>query len=158
MKQTEQPEIKFDKFILEKANLVVNSDFLFPEGGVSVDFKINFNQKLDNIKGCLKTTLEVTVEFKDVANPPIEIDVSVAGYFSVKDLKNSKALEEFSVVNAPAFIFPFAREIIANLTLKSGFPPLLLPPGNIRELVGQSKVKSVNKKPTKEKPVKKIKK
>lgn len=158
MKQTEQPGINFDKFILEKANLVVNSDFSFPEGGVSVDFKTSFSQKLDNVKGCLKTILEVTVEFKDVANPPIEIDVSVAGYFSVKDLKNLKALEEFSAVNAPAFIFPFAREIIANLTLKSGFPPLLLPPGNIINLVGQSKVKSANKKSVKKKSAKKIKK
>ncbi len=158
MNQADQPSINFDKFILEKVNFNVNSDFSFPEGGVPVDFDIQINQNIDAVKGHLKTNLDVSVIFKGVENPPIDIHVLFAGYFSVKDLKDIKDLEEFSEINAPAFLFPFAREIIANLTLKSGFPPLLLPPTNIQALKGRLKAKSVKKKAVKVKPAKKTKK
>jgi preprotein translocase subunit SecB len=38
-------------------------------------------------------------------------------------------------------MFPFVRETIADLTLKTGYPPLLLPPINIIALIGKSRNK-----------------
>lgn len=139
MKQTEQQGVSFDKFTLEKARFEVNSDFAFPEGGVPVDFTVHVSKKIDKKNGRLKANLDISVVFKDVKEPPIDIFVSVAGYFSIQNSKNIEALEEFSEVNAPAFLFPFAREVIASLTLKSGYPPLLVPPTNIVALIGKSR-------------------
>ncbi|MBN1984324.1 MAG: protein-export chaperone SecB [Chitinivibrionales bacterium] len=38
-----------------------------------------------------------------------------------------EVVERIARVNCAAIMFPFAREIIAEMTRKAGFPPLLLP-------------------------------
>ncbi len=44
------------------------------------------------------------------------------------------SLDQFSKINGPAIIFPFIREHIANLSLKAGIDPILLPPINFVHL------------------------
>src|SRR3989304_5863849 len=39
----------------------------------------------------------------------------------------AEKIDEFEKAQE-AFVFPFAREVIANLTMRSGYPPLLIPP------------------------------
>jgi preprotein translocase subunit SecB len=145
LNKTKHQGISFDKFSLEKVSLSVNSNFSFPADGVPVDFNFQVKRHINKAKCSSKVILDIAALLK-VENPPIDISVSVAGYFSVKNKADIKILEEFSEINAPAFIFPFAREIIANLTLKTGLPPMLLPPANIKVLLGKPKKKLPKKK------------
>ena len=161
MKQTEHQGIAFDKYILERVNFKVNPDFIVPKGGLPVDFSFEVSNSIDKEEKRLKTSLTITVQLKEIKNPPIDVNVSVAGYFSMEESGDINNLEEFSEVNAPAFLFPFAREVIANLSLNSGYPPLLIPPANIRALIGMQKVtpdKIATKKkvPKKKLPKKKV--
>ncbi len=41
--------------------------------------------------------------------------------------------EEFARTNAPAFLWPYLREIVWSLTVRAGQPPLLLPIMNLRK-------------------------
>ena len=45
-------------------------------------------------------------------------------------------LQEFAEANAPAYVMPYARELIANITSRLGIiPTLVLPPINVFKLV-----------------------
>jgi len=137
MKKSGQPGIDFVKLILEKAILEVNPNYEQTEEDIPVDFSLTVNPKLDKARKLLKLNLEVIV-FKETENPPLRVSVLAAGYFSVKKDEDIKILEEFSRIQGPALVFPFIREVIANLTMRTGYPPLLIPPMNLVSLIGKS--------------------
>jgi|GEM_PF-419961 len=49
---------------------------------------------------------------------------------------------DFTKVNAPAIAFPYIRTYISNLTLNSGYNPVILPPYNFVEM---NKIKEAEK-------------
>ena len=55
------------------------------------------------------------------------IDLSYAGIFGVRNVPD-EALPPFLLIEAPRLLFPFARQVIAEATANTGFPPLLLDP------------------------------
>lgn len=137
MKKDRQPGIDFVKIVLEKANLEVNANYSNIEEDINVELSVKVNRKLDKTKKNLIVNLEVAL-FKETVNPPLRVSVLAAGYFSVKNDEDIESLEGFSRIQAPALIFPFIRETIANLTMRTGNPPLLIPPINILQLIGKS--------------------
>ncbi len=147
LKKNEQQGISFDKIIFEKINFEANPEFKHENinNGLDVDISLNAVAKIDESLNLLVLELETSV-FKNTKNRPFYIFIKAIGFFSVKNKDDVSIFEEFSKVNAPAIIFPFVRETIADLTLKAGFSPLLLPPINIRALVARE---------NKKKPVKK---
>src|SRR4029079_6941173 len=50
-----------------------------------------------------------------------------AGIFGVVNVPD-EALPPFLLIEAPRLLFPFARQVIAEATANTGFPPLLLDP------------------------------
>ena len=146
MKKNEQQGISFDKIIFEKINVEINPEFRSKDisEGLNVDISLNAFGKIDKLKKLLIFTLETTI-FKNTENRPFNIFIKAIGFFFVKDEGDITILEEFSKINAPALMFPFVRETIADLTLKSGYPPLLLPPINIVTLIEKSRNKSKKK-------------
>ena len=46
---------------------------------------------------------------------------------------------DFVKINAPAIAFPYLRSYISNLTLQSGFSPIILPSINFVEFAKQNK-------------------
>jgi preprotein translocase subunit SecB len=70
-----------------------------------------------------------------IKNPPFNLKFSfTASYRS--DGEGEPTLMDFSHVNAPAYIVPYARELIANITSRAGvIPTLVIPPINILQLI-----------------------
>ncbi|MBN2072537.1 MAG: protein-export chaperone SecB [Actinobacteria bacterium] len=65
-------------------------------------------------------------------------------------------LEQFANINAPAFIFPFAREVISNITSRTPLPNLLLPPVNLIAIKNEAaKIEKKSKKKVENKSIKK---
>jgi len=105
----------------------------------AIDFpKLQFGQEtiVDHIdstnnpedsKFIVQVTVKIsgTVEEREV----IKIEVTTTGVFQ---RHGESALDEetFKKVNAPAIIYPFVREHIATVAVKSGIGSLLLPPIN----------------------------
>ncbi|MEI7672134.1 MAG: protein-export chaperone SecB, partial [Deltaproteobacteria bacterium] len=104
----------------------------------------------------LKIVLNVHIDLSGVDPSPMKIFITVAGHFSLHDEQNDGALEEFAEIQAPTIMFPFVREIIANLTMRADFPPLLIPPVNMRMILGKKKesIGQVKKSPRKNAPKK----
>ena len=64
-------------------------------------------------------------------SPPADVvfvvELTYCGVVTLKGLPES-AIEPVLLVEAPRFLFPFAREVLANVTRDDGFPPMLLQP------------------------------
>ena len=55
------------------------------------------------------------------------VDLSYGGLFGLRGAPE-ETVAPFLLVEAPRLLFPFARQIIADATQNTGFPPLLLDP------------------------------
>ena len=55
------------------------------------------------------------------------IDLTYAGIFTLKNIQQSQ-VQAMLLVECPRLLFPFVRNIIADVTRDGGFPPLLLQP------------------------------
>ncbi len=104
-----------------------------------IDFpKLKFGQEtiVDHIDstsnpGDSKFIVQVTVKISGTVDEKevVSIEVTTTGVFQ---RHGESALDEdtFKKVNAPAIIYPFVREHIATIAVKSGIGSLLLPPIN----------------------------
>jgi len=84
-----------------------------------------------NVQGAGEGVHEVTLKFDISARSDngvhFVIDLSYAGIFGVRNVPD-EALPPFLLIEAPRLLFPFARQVIAEATANTGFPPLLLDP------------------------------
>jgi preprotein translocase subunit SecB len=70
-----------------------------------------------------------------VENPSFKFRFSFEAHFRSEG-EGEPTLKEFAAVNAPAYIVPYARELIANITSRTGvLPTLIIPPINVLELI-----------------------
>ena len=92
----------------------------------SLDVQFNLN-----VQGAGEGVHEVTLKFDISARSDngvhFVIDLSYAGIFGVVIVPD-EALPPFLLIEAPRLLFPFARQVIAEATGNTGFPPLLLDP------------------------------
>jgi preprotein translocase subunit SecB len=81
--------------------------------------------------------VQLTFEMKDEA-PDHDSDflfrAKYDGCFQIVDGKPAISAENFSKANAPATIFPFVRELLMNMTMRSSVGPLLMPMINFVEM------------------------
>ena len=90
---------------------------------VSTDIPENENEMKFGVS--LSLTLEGLQDSKSVFN----IRVKIAGVF-LKIGTPGLSEENFKKINAPAIIYPFIREHVANVCIKAGLGNVLLPPVN----------------------------
>lgn len=84
-----------------------------------------------------EVTLTLTVEAKEQDSTLFLIEIAQAGIFSIVGY----TAEEHSVLIGsfcPNTLYPFAREVIADVVSKGGFPQLLLQPINFDALYAQA--------------------
>jgi len=81
----------------------------------------------------LKTDLFGKIREGD-AKPPITFNFTILGQF-LKLSDDGMDLENFAKYHAPAHLFPFVRETIANITARSQLPVLTLGPINVIALL-----------------------
>ena len=85
--------------------------------------------------------MTVTVEAKDEENVIFLVELKQAGLFQISGY-NAEELEAIVGVFCPNTLFPYARESIANMITKGGFPEFILQPINFDALYNESKRRS----------------
>lgn len=93
------------------------------------------NKPLENDH--VEVSLTLTVESKDKDDVLFLIEIVQAGVFLMSgytEQERSMLLGSF----CPGTLYPFAREAIADIATKGGFPPLLLQPINFDALYAQA--------------------
>lgn len=117
--------------------ILIESDF---ERQANIEFtNPHFNNELninveDSKKGN-KLFITVTASLKGMLKGEKQFSflTKYVGIFEFDD-NLELSTEQFAKINGPAIVFPFIREHIANLSLKAGIDPILLPPINFVHL------------------------
>ena len=89
---------------------------------------VQFNIAVNNIaEDVHEVVLKIEVAARSDNGVHFMIDLSYAGLFGLRNIPE-EALGPFVLIEAPRLLFPFARQIIADASQNTGFPPLLLDP------------------------------
>lgn len=77
----------------------------------------------------LRWSFELNVGFDEAteAKMPFEFTLVMLGFFKVNEKYPAEQAEKLANTNGPAVLYSSAREVIASLTGRNGYPPLVLP-------------------------------
>lgn len=130
------PQVVLQKIYLKDASLELpNAPGIFTkQEQPSIDLSLNTNaQNLggDNFQVTLSVTITAKLPGGDVA---FLIEVHQCGIFGVRNFPNVDEVEAVLGTYCLQQVFPFARESVADLIQRAGFPPILLQPVNFDAL------------------------
>ena len=91
---------------------------------LNVNFSINVEKADEDIH---EVVLKIEVSARSQSGVHFLVDLSYGGLFGLRNFPE-EALAGFLLAEAPRLLFPFARQIVADCTQQTGFPPLLLDP------------------------------
>ena len=116
--------------ILVESNLSREPNFNFDNLKLDVAIGTGVGVK-DNI-----VSVELRVNVKQMQNdtPLSELSATMVGTFEKKGDSPIDNMEDFGRINGASIIYPFIREHIANLAMKAGLGPIMLPPVNFHKL------------------------
>ncbi len=130
--QSRPPGIAIGQIFLERAQFGHREDALMlaantPLGEPNLLFSFEGGIAPDS-----KTAIvRVTVQSKREERPLYNIDVTMVALVQTRDGQENMPLEDYIRTAAPTMLYPFLREIVANLTWRGRFGPLWLVPMNI---------------------------
>lgn len=81
---------------------------------------------------CVRVT--ATVKSKDKV--AFLVEVKQAGIFTLRNFDKEQMPFALNCI-CPAVIFPYAREVVSDISVRAGFPPLILAPINFEALNAQ---------------------
>jgi len=141
MDKTKASTVICDGIILEKLSferkpnvpdyLINSNEFNLKNFIIRNDINYSFNEAKDHL------TFKYGITIKDKDDTVVIICSMVALFLQKKP--GSVSLEEYSQYNAPAFVLPYIRQAISDVTLKGGLLPLILPPINVHKMVDEAK-------------------
>ncbi|HVL78298.1 MAG TPA: protein-export chaperone SecB [Sphingomicrobium sp.] len=91
---------------------------------LDVQFNINVDRVGDDMH---EVVLKIEVGARSEQGVHFLIDLSYGGLFALRNVPED-AVGPFLLVEAPRLLFPFMRQIVADCSQQTGFPPLLLDP------------------------------
>jgi preprotein translocase subunit SecB len=91
---------------------------------LDVQFNINVNTVAESVH---EVVLKLEIAARSENGVHFLIDLSYAGVYGLRNIPD-EALGAFLLVEAPRLLFPFVRQIVADASQNTGFPPLLLDP------------------------------
>lgn len=91
---------------------------------IAVNIETATRKLNDNV---YEVVLSLRVEAQQAKSTLFLAELAYAGLFNITD-KLQEHLEPILMVECPRLLFPFARNIIADVVRDGGFPPLLLNP------------------------------
>jgi len=83
----------------------------------------------------LHTSVKATVE----GQTGFIVECVYAGLVQIGTDVPDEAIEKLLVVEVSRYLFPFARQVVADATVQGGYPPLLLNPFNFLSLLANRK-------------------
>lgn len=140
----DQPQSSTGKQILLQKIYVKDLSFESPkaphvfQSGGSPQTQLNIRTSNRDVgEGNVEVTLTLTVESKDNEDTIFIIELSQSGVFYVQGYSED---ERAMLVGSfcPSALYPFAREVVADVATKGGFPQLLLQPINFDALYAQA--------------------
>lgn len=101
------------------------------EMSINLDARPIEDQEVKNLQ---EVSIKINVTAKNEDQTAFIVEIVYAALLSVGNDVPAERLRPLLFIDIPQVIFPFARQIVANLTGNAGFPPLLLNPVDFRQL------------------------
>jgi preprotein translocase subunit SecB len=135
MNTTEQKAgYRIERIYAAEQSYVIVADPETPRAAVVVDRQISFNWDWRPVSP-LRFEVAISLSGEPTTEIPEQIAVRIVGVFSAESANVNVPLGEFLRVNAPAILFPFAREVISTLTGRGPFGTFHLNPVNVPALL-----------------------
>ena len=133
-----QPAFSIEKIYVKDASLEIPgapSIFLERE---SPQIEIQLSTAGSNVaEGIYDATITATITAKLGERTMFLVEVSQGGVFRIVNVPEAE-LAPILGIACPNILFPYLRETVSDLTVRAGFPPVLLNPVNFEALYAQS--------------------
>jgi len=132
----QQPVFSIEKVYVKDLSLEIpNAPAAFLEREApTVDIQLHHNSTgVDEAQGVYQTVLTVTVTAKVKDKTMFLVEAAQAGIFVVRNLPQQD-LEAVLAIACPNILFPYVREVISDVIVRAGFPPVVLAPVNFEAI------------------------
>jgi len=132
--QNNQPVFSIEKVYVKDLSLEIpNAPGIFLERDApQVDIQLHHNSTGVE-EGVYQTTLTVTVTAKIKDKTMFLVEAAQAGIFVCRNIP-AHELEAVLAIACPNILFPYVREVISDVVVRAGFPPVLLAPVNFEAI------------------------
>ena len=129
-----QPLFSIEKLYVKDLSLEIpNAPQIFLEREApQVDIQLHHNSNAVE-DGVYQTMLTVTVTAKIGEKTLFLVEATQAGIFVARNIP-SQELEAVLGIACPNILFPYVREVISDVVVRAGFPPVLLAPVNFEAI------------------------
>jgi len=143
--QTAQaPEFNIQRIYIKDLSLESPSspNIFRTEWKPEINMELNSNGKMleENIYEVL---LKVVITVKNAEQTAFLVELHQAGIFTLKGF-NKEQLAQVLGSFCPNILFPYAREIVSEASIRCGFPPLYLAPINFDALYAEQQKQQAN--------------
>lgn len=110
------------------------------ENNVQPNISVGIQAKAENLGGRnFEVILDIRIDATREKTPLFVTELSYAGIITLADSVEEADAGPLLMIEAPRLLFPFARNILADVTRDGGFPPLMLVPVDFAALYEQQK-------------------
>ena len=132
--QNNAPVFSIEKLYVKDISLEIpNAPQAFLERETpTVDIQLHHNSsRVDD--GLYQTTLTVTVTAKTADKTLFLVEASQAGIFTLRNIPQGD-MDAVLAIACPNILFPYVREVVSDIVVRAGFPPVVLNPVNFEAL------------------------
>ena len=136
--QSQEQQFSIQKLYLKDVSFESpNTPTVFADGEWKPEVNIQLNSANQSIgQDTYEVDLRITVTAKQGKKTAFLVELTQSGIFAISGF-DQENLRGMLGAFCPETLFPFAREAVAELVSKGGFPPFLLAPVNFNALYMQ---------------------
>lgn len=125
--QTQQPIFNIEKIYLKDTSLEVPGapQVFLSNAAPEIDVNIHTSAAVIEAGALYEVTLTATITAKLPERTVFLVEVAQAGLFHIRNLP-PQDLDAVLGILCPSTLLPYARETVANLVTRAGFPPVTL--------------------------------
>jgi preprotein translocase subunit SecB len=113
-------------------------DVLRAEGRPNIEMGVEMNAR-GRPDGLFEVDLKLSARATREADVAFQVELLYGGLFEITGVP-AEHLEPVLLTECPRFLFPFARQIIAEVTSQGGFPPFMLEPIDFAQVYATQQV------------------
>jgi preprotein translocase subunit SecB len=132
--QNNQPVFSIEKLYVKDLSLEIpNAPQAFLEREApNVDIQLHHNSSRVD-EGLYPTVLTVTVTAKIADKTLFLVEAAQAGIFTLRNIPQGD-MDAVLGIACPNILFPYVREVVSDVVVRAGFPPVVLNPVNFEAL------------------------
>ncbi len=119
--------------------------FSFEQWDPAVELNLN-NSSTRVREDLFETVLRITATVKNQETTAFLIEVQYAGLFAISGFDDAE-LEYLLGSQCMSVLFPYVRELVSEMTMRGGFPPLIMSPVNFDALYQQHRKQKASEEP-----------